>query len=172
MRAIGRWTLVLIAVLAAVPAMAGKIGFVDAERAVASVAQGEIKLKELEEWANPRREQIEQMRTEALAIRDQIEKQRNVSPPEVVAKLEQDLQTAGRRFEDSGRSFNRELEAKQSELLGEVAQRVGQVASDYAKANDYDAIFVLNTQPMIYVSEAADLTDVVIGLYDEQFPVN
>ncbi len=172
MRAIGRWTLVLIAVLAAVPAMAGKIGFVDAERAVASVAQGEIKLKELEEWANPRREQIEQMRTEALAIRDQIEKQRNVSPPEVVAKLEQDLQTAGRRFEDSGRSFNRELEAKQSELLGEVAQRVGQVASDYAKANDYDAIFVLNAQPMIYVSEAADLTDVVIGLYDEQFPVN
>ena len=95
-----------------------------------------------------------------------------MSPPEVVAKLEQDLQTAGRRFEDSGRSFNRELEAKQSELLGEVAQRVGQVASDYAKANDYDAIFVLNAQPMIYVSEAADLTDVVIGLYDEQFPVN
>ena len=46
------------------------------------------------------------------------------------------------------------------------------MASDYARANDYDAIFVLNAQPLIYIADAADLTDTVIRLYDERFPVN
>jgi len=31
---------------------------------------------------------------------------------------------------------------------------------------------VLNAQPLIYVADAADLTDTVIRLYDERFPVN
>ena len=172
MRTIGRWTLVLMVTLAAVPAMAGKIGFVDAESAVASVAQGKIKLQELEAWAKPRREQLEQARAAVLELRNQIERQRSVSSPEVVAQLEQDFLAAGRSFEDSGRKFNRELEAKQDEFLGDVALKVGQVASEYGKANDYDAIFVLNAQPLIYLSEAADLTAIVVGLYDERFPAN
>jgi Skp family chaperone for outer membrane proteins len=172
MRAFLRSTLVLVAVFSAVPAVAGKIGFLDAERAVVTVGEGKAKLQELEEWATPRRARLEQMQTDAVQLRDQLAAQRNVASQEVVEKLERDLLQAGRNLEDSSRNFNRDLDAKQNELLGEVALKIGTVASDYGKANDFDAIFMLKAQPLAYYSEASDVTDIVIRLYNERFPAD
>jgi len=170
MRAFLRSILVLVAVLSALPAVAGKIGFLDAERAVASVGEGKAKLRELEEWATPRRARLEQMQADAVQLRDRLAAQQNVASQEVVQQLERDLLQAGRDLEDRSRNFNRDLDAKQNELLGEVALKIGTVASDYGKANDYDAIFMLKAQPLAYYSEASDVTDTVIRLYDDRFP--
>jgi Skp family chaperone for outer membrane proteins len=172
MRLFIRWTLVCIAVISAVPAIAGKVGFLDAERAVASVGEGKIKIQELEAWAKPRQQQLEQMQARAVELRDQLTRQRNVAAPEVVQQLERDFLQAQRDLEDAGRNFNRDVEAKQNELLGDIALKIGTVASDYGKANDYDAIFMLKAQPLAYYSEASDVTDTVIRLYDERFPVD
>ena len=91
---------------------------------------------------------------------------------DVLRELDNRAREAARRFEDERRSFQRELEQKQEEFLADVAVKVGAVASDYGRANDFDAIFVLNAQPLIYVADAADLTETVIRLYDERFPVD
>ena len=151
-------------------AMAGKIGFVDAERAVVTVDEGRIKVKELEDWATPQRERVERLAQRASELGEQFEAQRHVASPENLSQLEQDAAQARRAFEEARRSFERELEQKQNEFLAEVAVKVGRVASDYAEANDFDAVFVLKAQPLVYVSESADLTDTVIRLYNERFP--
>ena len=44
------------------------------------------------------------------------------------------------------------------------------VAEDYAKANDYDAVFIMKDSMLIYLAEAANLTDQVVLLYDQRFP--
>jgi len=46
------------------------------------------------------------------------------------------------------------------------------VASEYGKANDFDAIFTLQAQPLIYIADGADVTATVIRLFDERFPAN
>ena len=152
--------------------MAGKIGFLDVEKAVSTVKQGQAQIKALEEWANPRREQLEQMRARAVELTNQVAAQRNVASPDVIAQLEKDVVAARRAFEDAGRTFNRDVEAKQNELLGDVALRLGQVASEYAKANDFDAVFTLQAQPLVFIADGADLTDTVIRLFDERYPAN
>ena len=172
MRLMLRWFLVLAAVLIAAPATAGKIGFLDVEKAVSTVKQGQAQIKALEDWTKPRREQLEQLRARAVELTNQVAAQRNVASPEVIAQLEKDVVAARRAFEDAGRTFNRDVDAKQSELLGDVALRLGQVASEYGKANDFDAIFTLQAQPLIYVADGADVTATVIRLFDERFPAN
>jgi len=172
MRSMLRWFLVLLAVLIAAPAMAGKIGFLDVEKAVSTVKQGQAQIMALEEWAKPRREELEKMRARAVELTNQVAAQRNVASPDVIAQLEKDVVEARRAFEDAGRTFNRDAEAKQSELLGDVALRLGQVASEYGKANDFDAIFTLQAQPLIYIADGADVTATVIRLFDERFPAN
>ncbi len=172
MRLVLRWALVLVMVLAAAPATAGKIGFIDVEKAVSTVKQGRAQIKALEDWATPRRERLEQLQARAVEVANQLTAQRSVATPDVIADLEQRALEARKAFEDAGRAFNRELDAKQNEMLGDVALKMGQVASDYAKANDFDAIFTVQAQPLVYISEAADLTDTLIRLYDERFPAN
>ena len=172
MRAFVRWTLVVLTISAAVPALAGKIGFLDAERALASVGEGKRQLKVLEEWAGPRRERLQEMRANVVNLNDQLTTQRSVASAENVKQLEEQLLQARREFEDAGRAFNRDLDAKQNEILEDVATKIGTVASDYGRANDFDAIFMLKAQPLVYVRDSADVTDTVIRLYDDRFPVN
>ena len=172
MRAFLRWTLVVVAISVAVPALAGKIGFLDAERAVTSVGEGKRQLKVLEDWARPRRERLQEMQTNLLNLNNQLTTQRSVASAESVKQLEEQALNARREFEDAARAFNRDLDAKQNEYLEDVATKIGTVASDYGRANDFDAIFMLQTQPLVYVRDSADLTATVIRLYDERFPVN
>jgi len=119
MRAFLRWALVVLVILAAVPALAGKVGFLDAERAVASVGEGKRQLKALEEWAQPRQERLQEMRTNLVNLNNQLEQ----------------LLRARRELEDAGRNFNRDLESKQNEFLEDVATKIGTVASDYGEGH-------------------------------------
>jgi outer membrane protein len=172
MRWMMRWVFMLAAVLAAVPASAGKIGFIDVEKAVSTVKQGQVQIKAIEDWATPRREELEKLRARAVELTNQLSAQRSVASPEVVSELEKQVTQARREFEDAGRAFNRDLDTKQNEMLSDVALKMGQVATDYGKANDFDAIFTIQAQPLIYIAKAADLTDIMIRLYDDRFPAD
>jgi Skp family chaperone for outer membrane proteins len=162
--------LLVMSVLVAAPASAGKIGFVDAERAVAEVDEGRAKISELDEWAKPRRDRLDQLRARIAELRQEIAQKQAIASQEAMQSLQQDELQTRRDFEDSRRDFERELDQKQNEFLADVAVKVGTVASEYGQANDYDAIFVLKAQPLIYVRESADLTETVIRLYNERFP--
>jgi Skp family chaperone for outer membrane proteins len=159
-------------VLVASPVVAGKIGFVDAERAVVTVDEGAAKAKELEDWAVPERERIEQLGDRVNELRQEIAAKSRVASEETINELEAQEIQVRREFDDARREYDRILDQKQNEFLGDIAVKVGTVASDYAKANDYDAVFVINAQPLIYLAESADLTDTVIRLYNERFPVS
>lgn len=163
--------LVVMAMVAAVgPVSAGKIGFVDAERAVMQVGEGQAKVKQLEAWAQPQQKKVEAAAARVAEIRQEIARQRSVASPETLDRLGRDELNARRVFEDAKRNFERDLSAKQDEFFAEVGIKVGRVASDYGKANEFDAILVLKAQPIIYLSDEADLTDLVIRLYNQRFP--
>lgn len=163
--------LVMMVLVAAVgTAAAGKIGFVDAERAVVQVQEGQVKVKELDSWAENARKAVETSAARVTELRQQIAKQRSIASPETLERLNREELDARRSFEDAKRNFERDLSIKQDEYFADVAVKVGRVASDYGKANGYDAILVLKAQPIIYLSEDADLTDIVIRLYNERFP--
>lgn len=164
--------IVMVAGLIAVanPVVAGKIGFVNAERAVVQVKEGQAKLKELDAWAQPRRQEVEQAAARVAELRKQIDQQTSVATGEALDALRRQELEARRVFEDRKRDYDRDLAKKQDEFLADVALKVGTIAVEYGKANGYDAIFVYEAQPLIYVSEEAELTDLVIGLYNERFP--
>lgn len=164
-------TVLTVLVADAGPAAAGKIGFVDAERAVVQVEEGQAKVKELEAWAQTQQKNVEAASARVAEIRRQIAQQRPVASQETLERLSRDEVQARRQFEDAKRNYERELSTKQDEFLGDVAIKVGLVASDYGKANGYDAIMVLKAQPIIYLAEEANLTETIIRLYNQRFPV-
>jgi outer membrane protein len=171
MRRVKSAAVLAMLMLATAPALAGSIGFVDAERAVASVKEGQAKLREFEAWAEPERQRVEALQARMNDLRQQINQQSAVAAEEALEELRQRELDARREFEEARRAFQRQLEAKQNEFLGDVAVKVGTVASEYGKTNGYDAIFVLNAQPLVFVAESADITDTIIKLYDERYPL-
>jgi len=95
-RAVVRGALGLMVVLAAVPAFAGQIGFLDAERAVLSVQEGKSQLKLLEEWATPRKNHIDELKGQVAALNEQIAAQQATLSAEALAQLQGQLVKAQR----------------------------------------------------------------------------
>jgi len=151
---------------------AGKIGFVDARRAVSEVDEGRQKLKELDTWSAPRREEILELSARLGEIQGQVAKQSAIASESSLVRLREEETRFRRELEDKKRKFDRELNAKTDEFLADVAVKIGTVASDYGKANGFDAIFMKNAQPLIYISDQSELTDTVVRLYNVRFPVN
>ena len=88
MRAICGWMVSILVLVMAGPATAGKIGFVDAERAVVTVDEGAAKVRELEAWAVPERERVEQLGNRVNELRQQIAAKSRVASEETVRDLE------------------------------------------------------------------------------------
>lgn len=168
---LGRGLTIALVVLAAVPAFAGRVGVLDAQRAVATVDQGKQQFEALEAWAKPRQDELQRLQEQVVELTNQLNQQRAVATGDAVRELENQLRQAQRALEDATRNYNRDAEAKQREMLAEVATRVGQVASEYAEANDFDVVLIFDAQPLVYLRESADITDTVIRLYNEQYPI-
>lgn len=161
----------VLAAAVTTPALAGKVGFVEVEKVVAHVQEGKVKLKELEDWAQPRREQLQKMRQQVTELHQELAKKRGVASESALKALQEKTVKAGRDLEDAGREFKRDFNQKQNQLLSGVAEKMRRVIEDYAKGNDYDAILIFKPRTIIYLSETADLTDTIIRLYDRRFPV-
>ncbi len=170
MRRTVAWTIVVILGLAASPAIAGKIGFVRAERAVASTQEGKVALNQLTEWTQQQEDRLQKMRDQLDKLENEIRQKRPVVSADVLKNLQDQDIALRRRLEDEARTLNRELDEKQNVILRPVAEKLNAVVSDYAKANDYDAIFILKDSTLIYLAESADLTDLAVRMYDERFP--
>jgi len=171
MQIIVRWILALSVVFAAIPAAAGNIAFLNTERAIKTVKEGQRQHQALDAWANQRADEVDAIQNRVTELTQRLNTQRTVASIDVIRQLEKDLLQAQRDLEDAGRILQRDFEAKKMELLTQVATRIRDVASDYAEANGFDAIFRFESQPLVYIADSAVITDAVIRLYDERFPI-
>jgi len=158
-------------ILTALPAVAGKVGFVDVEKAAATVQQGKEAIREFEQWAAPRRKRLNALKAVAIKAAQQLAKERGVASDAVLEKLQDKAVKAKRAFEDAVREFNRQAGAKRDHLLNTVATRMRTIINEYAKTHGYDAVLVFKPMTIIYLSKTSDLTDTVIKLYNQRFPV-
>ncbi|MCP4896190.1 MAG: OmpH family outer membrane protein [bacterium] len=173
MRFCVRFSLILVLVLfGTVTADANKIGFFEVERAVSSVEQGKVAVQQLDEWAQPRREYIAVLAIEATRFRTQLEQQSGVASPEAIEELQLKLRDKIRELEDEELNLTRAFEAKRKELLQEVAQRLDTVVREYSEQNGFDAVFLMKAVTLVYLADSANLTDPVVAIYNERFPVD
>jgi outer membrane protein len=163
---------ILVLLLAAVPAMAGRVGFVDAEQAVAEVEEGKAKLAELQAWQAPYHTRLDRLREQVLALDNQLEEKQGKVTEEAWNEMEKRRIAAMREFEDARREYERQLEAKKEEILGDIASKIGVIGAEYAKANDFDAVFLLKAQPMMYVAKSVNLTEKIVEIYNQRYPVS
>ena len=167
-----RGILTLVVALTAIPVVAGNIGFLDTERAIQTVKEGKRQLQLLDEWSTQKATEVEKLQNRVAEITQQLNAQRTVASADVIRQLEEELLLAQRNYEDAGRALQRDFEAKQRELLALVATRVRDIAGEYASSNGFDAIFMLESQPLVFIANSAVITDAVIQLYDERFPID
>ena len=172
MQHVARQVFFMIAAFIALPAAAGGIGFLDTGRAINETKEGQRQIAALNEWADQRANEVQAMRERLDQMVEEINAKRTIATDDVIMRLEEDFVRAQRELEDVGRTLQREMDAKRQELLAQVANRIRDLAKEYAEANGYDAILLFESTPLVYVKDSVVITDELIRLYDQRYPVD
>jgi outer membrane protein len=156
----------------AVPAPAPqlKIGFVDVERAVATIDEGRARLKQLEEWARPRQQDLARQAKELDDLQAEAASKQGAASEEALAQLTRTFTAKKRDFEDAQRVAKRDLDAKQTSVLRDLGSKLQDVIGKYADQNRYTVIFILKPNEIAYLANSADLTDTIVKTYNQRFP--
>ncbi len=153
------------------PEAASKLGFVEVERAVVACDEGKARLKDLETWAKPLQDELAKLNKEINDLGNDINAKRAAgATDDAVADINRQLVARQREFEDKQRIAKRDYEQRQTDVLKDLGGKLQEIVSNYAKEHAYTAIFILKANELVFLAPGADITDIVIKLYNQKYP--
>ncbi|TFH57845.1 MAG: OmpH family outer membrane protein [Candidatus Zixiibacteriota bacterium] len=159
---------VLMILFAATPSLAAevKIGVVDLQKAIASSKAGleskakmEVEIKAFEKKAEANYKELEK-------LRDELSNPSEIFKDEARAAKEKEFKQKSREYQLYETDHKEELRQLDSKLYNQLIQTFFLVAQEVAKQEGYD--FVFERSSIVYVADAADLTDKLVAAADSK----
>lgn len=154
-------------------AVAQKIGVINIQAAIAGTAEGKQAAAELQSQFAPRSTELTNLQKQIEDIRTRLQTGQTTLSDDEKARLQRE-----------GDQLTRSLQRKQqddqddsNEATQEVVQRIGRKMMDildkYAKDGGYSVILDTSSQqtPVLYNASQIDVTQEIIRLYDQSYPV-
>lgn len=145
-----------------------KIGVINLQAALSATKDGKKAAEDIDARMQPRKKELERKQGEIAKLKDDLQKGGPAMAEAVKAEL-------ARSIDAKTKSYNRDLEDAQAELQGEqdkvlqdLSAKLMAVVDKYSRDNAYTLVLDLNPQsPIVFASNAIDITQAVIDLYDK-----
>jgi outer membrane protein len=143
------------------------------QSAIVGTKEGQKAAGELETKMSPKRKELETKQGELRKLQESLQKGGSVMNEQARAQLAREIDTKNKDYQRSLEDAQAEFQAEQDRLLNDLGAKLMAVINKYAKDNGYSLVIdVSNPQtPVMYASEAIDITKEVIDLYDKNVPV-
>lgn len=148
----------LLLMLVAGPALAEKIGYVDARRLIDESAQGQVQLKQLEQEFAARNREIKGKFDLFKAKETELQKNSVLMSPEDLQKETEVMRELQRELKRDQRDYNEEYNAKRNKSLADLQKVISEAVIFIAERDKFDLI----VQQAVYASEQVNLTEVVL----------
>ena len=150
-----------------------KIGILNVRQAIVSTAEGKQASAELQSQFAPRQNELEAMNKQINDLRQQLAANQNTWNDEQKALA----QAKGQRLATQLDRKQQEMQTDVNDAQGEVVDRIGRKMMDvldrYARENGFVAVFDSSAQssPIIYAANSIDVTQEIIKLFDQAYPI-
>lgn len=158
---------------AAGSATAGKVGVINVRQAIVTTAEGKQASAELQAQFASRQNELEALNKQVNDLRQRLQ----AGGPTLSDEEKQRLTVQGQRLAAQLERKNNELQEDVNAAQGDVVDRIGRKLVDvldrYARENGFVVVLDSSAQnsPLLYASTNIDLTQEVIKLYDQAYPV-
>jgi outer membrane protein len=154
-------------------AAAAKVGVISVQVAIQSTAEGKQAANELQSKFAPRQTELDNLRKQIEDLQTRLRTASNTLSDEEKARLaregDQLTRTYQRKQQDSQDDFN---EAER-EIVDTIGRKMIDILDKYSKENGYSVVLDTSAQntPVIYAANTVDVTQDIIKLYDQSYPV-
>jgi outer membrane protein len=154
-------------------AASGKVGVIAIRQAIGGTAEGKLAQAELQSQLAPRQNEIENLNKQIADLQQRLQAGQNKLSQEEEGRLRQQGQRLAQRLD----RMNTEYQEDANTALGDITERIGRKMVDvldrYARENGF--VVVLDTSgqnsPVLFASTQIDVTQDIVRLYDQAYPV-
>ena len=147
-------------------AEAQKIGVVDMQRALMEIEDGRKAKANLKQVFDQKQKVLDKQQADLKALKESLEKQRNVLARDVMEKKLGEYQRAFAELQSTYMAFQQELGAKEGDLTKPIIERLQRIMRRIGQTDGYALILDRGEAGVVYVPSTYDLTDLLIQRYN------
>lgn len=158
---------------AAGSAPAGKVAVINARQAIVSTAEGKQASAELQSQFAPRTGDLENVGKQISALRQRLEAGAGTLSDEEKVRLQRQIDTLTHQGQRKQDEYQEDVNAAQAEVVDRIGRKMIDVLERYGRENGYVVILDTSAQqsPVLYFSNQIDITQDIVRLYDQAYPV-
>jgi len=166
--------LVLAMVIAARPAFAGKVGFVDLSKVLELTKMGQEISRKIAARTDELKIKVKKAELKVVTLRDALKRTESALSDEAKKKKYEELNNALQEYQQIAQQAMMDIEQFKLTLFKELISKVKVVTSKLAASNGYDLVLLKVEDVMtegsvvLYGSSSVDLTDLVIRQMNAQ----
>ena len=157
------------------PAPAGlKVGVLDLNDAMARTKEGQKAFEELQAQFGPRQAELQKLAQDVQELEGQLRAQERTLSENARVQLGRQLEQKRRSAQRMNEDLQADLQTAQNDHLAKIWANMQKVIDQYAREKGYGIVInsaATNPSAVIYAAPAIEITDDVVRLYDQLYPV-
>lgn len=155
-------------------AAASKVGIINIQAAIASTAEGKQANAELQSQFAPRNAELQQIQKQIDDVRSRLQTGQTTLSDEETARLTDQGQRLTRTLQRKQQDLQADFSDASQDAVSRIGQKMMPILDKYAKEHGFAVILDTSSQqtPVIYAASQVDLTQDMIHLYDQSYPVS
>jgi outer membrane protein len=153
-------------------AASGKVGVVDVRQAIVATSEGKQASAELQSQFASRQSELEGLNKHIADVRQRLQAGDKLSQEEQV-RLQRDGEVSTRQLQRKQDEYQEDVNAAQADVVDRIGRKLVDVLDRYSRENGFVIVFDSSAQnsPVLYKSTQIDLTQDIVRLYDQAYPV-
>lgn len=157
---------------ASASAAAQKIAVINIRQAVVATAEGKQASAELQSKFAPRLTELENLNKQINDLQNRLTAGERTLNDEEQNRLRREGQKLTTLLERKRTEYQEDLNGEQGEVIDRIGRKLLDVLDRYARENGLVAVFDTSAQnTVIYASNQIDVTQDIVRLYDQAYPV-
>ena len=150
-----------------------KAGILNVRQAIVGSAEGKQAYAELQSQFAPRQNELENLRKQIEENQNRLRAGERTLSEEERTRVSRQVEVWSRQFQRKQEELREDAAAAEGEVIDRIGPRMREVLDRYARENGYSVVFDVSAQttPVVYASSQVDITQDIVRLYDQAYPI-
>ncbi|HXX20022.1 MAG TPA: OmpH family outer membrane protein [Candidatus Acidoferrum sp.] len=150
-----------------------KVGVINIQAAIAGTAEGKQAAAELQSQFTPRTTELQNLQKQGQDVGARLQNGQTTLSDDEKARLQREYDQLNRTFQRKQQEFQEDSQEAQQDVVNRIGRKMIDVLDKYSKDNGYSVILDTSSQqtPVIFAANQIDVTQDIIRLYDQAYPV-
>ncbi|MBI4445651.1 MAG: OmpH family outer membrane protein [Acidobacteria bacterium] len=147
-----------------------KIGFVNTLEVLYGTEEGKKEIGTVEQFMSEKQKEFESKGTELEKLREQFINQQRTLNPETRNEMQRNIEERDKEIKRFQEDTQLEINRRRDALLEKMSEKIQRIITEFAEKNKFSIIF-LRDQSQPYVAASLDVTQEIIKIYNERYPL-